>query len=149
MATTDPTLLVRAAGCVLWRHSVDSPNIEIALIYRPQWEDWSHPKGKLHHGETHRSAAVREVREETGMGCLLGVPLPTARYCDAQGRPKEVRYWAAEATDGDFMPNREVSRLVWLPPVDARQQITHDRDQELIDALLSALHETGESSDRR
>ncbi|MEU4067694.1 NUDIX hydrolase [Streptomyces wedmorensis] len=131
--TDAPPIL--AAGCVLWRPALSGQGIEIALVFRPKWTDWSHPKGKLKRGEEARSGAVREVLEETGATCVLGVELPTVRYRD-QGRPKEVRYWAAQATGGSFEPNREVTRLLWLAPEDARTRLTRDRDKELVDALL-------------
>ncbi|MEV4427317.1 NUDIX hydrolase [Streptomyces sp. R-07] len=131
---TTPTPIL-AAGCVLWRPAVSGHGIEIALVFRPKWADWSHPKGKLKHGEEARSGAAREVREETGMSCVLGVELPTVRY-QVQGRPKEVRYWTAEATEGSFEPNSEVTRLLWLPPAAARDRLTQNRDKDLVDALL-------------
>ena len=56
-----------------------------------------------------------------------------------EGRPKEVRYWAAEADGGTFAVNREVDRMVWLPPTAARHRLTHDRDRPLVDALLRTL----------
>lgn len=108
------TTPVLAAGAVLWRRSPHDDGVEIALIHRPKYDDWSHPKGKLKRGEDPVAAALREIREETGMECVLGAPLPTARYL-ADGRPKEVRYWAAEAVSGTFAVNDEVDRLVWLP----------------------------------
>lgn len=130
---------VLAAGCVLWRRSPSGHGIELALVHRPKWDDWSHPKGKLKRGEEARQGAAREVLEETGMTCDLGTELPTAFY-QVEGRPKEVRYWAAEATGGRFEPNREVDRLLWLPPAAARDRLTQPRDRLLIDALLDALH---------
>ncbi|ARZ68547.1 NUDIX hydrolase [Streptomyces sp. HU2014] len=136
--------IVQAAGCVLWRRTPTGEGIELALVFRPKWADWSHPKGKLKRGEGAREAAVREVWEETGMTCALGAPLPTARYVDAQGRPKEVRYWAARAVGGEFVPSREVSRMVWLAPDAAHATLTHDRDRKLISALHSVLGEDGE-----
>ncbi|HET6354933.1 NUDIX hydrolase [Streptomyces sp.] len=133
--------VILAAGCVLWRRSAFGDGIEIALVHRPKWDDWSHPKGKLKRGEDARGGAVREVLEETGMTCDLGPELTTVWY-QVEGRPKEVRYWAAEATGGLFEPNREVDRLVWLPPADARGRLTQDRDRQLVSALLDTLHVT-------
>ncbi len=129
---------VLAAGAVLWRHSPHGGGLQIALIHRPRYDDWSHPKGKVKSGESVKRAALREVKEETGMDCVLGAPLPSCRYL-AGGRPKEVRYWAAEAGEGTFTPGREVDRLVWLSPGMARLRLTHDRDRPLIDALLRTL----------
>ncbi|MCB8907826.1 MULTISPECIES: NUDIX hydrolase [unclassified Streptomyces] len=135
MNTPTPQPPILAAGCVLWRRARSGHGIEIAVVFRPKWSDWSHPKGKLKSGEEARAAAVREVREETGMTCALGVELPTVRY-RIQGRPKEVRYWAAEATGGSFEPNREVTRLLWLTPEAARTCLTQDRDKDLIGVFL-------------
>ncbi|GAA1664825.1 NUDIX hydrolase [Streptomyces yatensis] len=130
---------VLAAGCVLWRRSPHGGGLEIALVHRPRYDDWSHPKGKLKPGEDALHGAVREVVEETGMGCAPGAVLPTLHYM-AKGRPKEVRYWAAEAVDDEpFVANREVDRLLWLPPDAARHRLSYDHDRTLIDALLHAL----------
>jgi 8-oxo-dGTP diphosphatase len=129
---------VRAAGVVLWRRSPYDGGIELALIHRPRYDDWSLPKGKLKRGEEFAAAALRETREETGMECVLGAPLPSTRYL-VEGRPKEVRYWAAEAGAGTFAVNHEVDRLIWLPPTAARHRLTNDRDRPLVDALLRAV----------
>ncbi|MFH8678092.1 NUDIX hydrolase [Streptomyces lydicus] len=136
---TTPQKPVRAAGCVLWRRAASEAGLEIALVHRPKYDDWSHPKGKLKRGEDALVGAVREVAEETGMDCRPGAPLPTASYL-ANGRPKQVRYWAAEAVAGAFTPSDEVDRLAWLSPTDARARLTQERDRPLIDALLAALH---------
>ncbi|WP_373687313.1 NUDIX hydrolase [Streptomyces lunaelactis] len=134
----DDTVL--AAGCVLWRRSPHGDGgIEICLVHRPKYDDWSHPKGKLKRGEDALAGAVREVLEETGRSCVPGARLPTAHYI-ANARPKQVSYWAAEATTGSFVPNEEVDRVLWLPPAVPRNRLTQPRDRTLLDALLDALH---------
>ncbi|MFD5113877.1 MULTISPECIES: NUDIX hydrolase [unclassified Streptomyces] len=133
--------VVLAAGCVLWRRSASGDGIELALVHRPKYDDWSHPKGKLKRAEDALAGALREVLEETGHHCAPGARLGTVRYL-AQGRPKEVSYWAAEATDGAFIPNDEVDRIAWLVPPAARDRLTQPRDRLLVDALLNALHAT-------
>jgi 8-oxo-dGTP diphosphatase len=142
MTTPDPAgdgaggaTTVRAAGTVLWRRSAADGRLEIALVHRPRYDDWSLPKGKVKRGEDDAAAAVRETHEETGMRCVLGAPLPTTRY-RVEGRPKVVRYWSAEAVGGGFTPSREVDRVVWLPPVAARHRLTHDRDRPVVDAFV-------------
>ncbi|MGF1427795.1 NUDIX hydrolase [Kitasatospora sp. LaBMicrA B282] len=135
---------VLAAGAVVWlpggprRDGTGERKPRIAVIHRPKYDDWSLPKGKLHAGETPWQAALREVEEETGLVCRLQAPLPVQHYL-AQGRPKEVRYWAAVPIGGEFRPNREVDRMKWLKPEKAKARLTHARDRELVDALLAVL----------
>jgi 8-oxo-dGTP diphosphatase len=132
-----PTL-IRAAGCVLWRRSPYDDALELCLVHRPRYDDWSFPKGKLKRTEDPATAARREVLEETGMTCELGPVLPSAHYL-VEGQPKEVHYWAAAATGGAFTPNDEVDRIRWLTPTAARERLTQPRDRDLVDALLAAL----------
>jgi 8-oxo-dGTP diphosphatase len=120
---------------VLWRRSPVDGGLEIALIHRPKYDDWSLPKGKLKRGETALDGARREVKEETGLDCVPGRVLPSSTYL-VDGRPKVVRYWAAEAGEGSFAPNREVDRMIWLPPTAARNRLTHERDRAVLDAFL-------------
>jgi 8-oxo-dGTP diphosphatase len=127
---------VLAAGCVLWRRSPVDGGLEICLVHRPKYDDWSHPKGRLKRDEETLAAALREVKEETGYDAAPGTPLSTSRY-EANGRPKQVSYWAAEATSGAFAPNDEVDRILWLPSAAARERLTQPRDQDLVDELLA------------
>jgi 8-oxo-(d)GTP phosphatase len=122
--------IVLAAGAVLWRRGPDG-GPEVALVHRPKYDDWSLPKGKLLPQEHPVAAAVREVREETGFGAVLGLPLPTQHYL-ALGRPKQVDYWAARALGGDFTPSHEVDQLMWTPAGEAPARLTHPRDGDLV-----------------
>jgi 8-oxo-dGTP pyrophosphatase MutT (NUDIX family) len=121
---------VRAAGAVL-----ENDAGEVAVIYRPKYEDWTLPKGKLEPGETEEEAAVREVEEETGYLGELGDELGQVSYTDRHGRPKVVRYWRMKVTGGEFQPNREVSELLWLPPGQAAERLSFDRDREILARL--------------
>lgn len=139
---------IKAAGVVIWRHgdaygpdSGDVPDeVELALVHRPQWFDWTFPKGKRKAGERSREAAVREALEETGLRVELGWKLPTQHYT-VKGRPKRVKYWSAVRVGGRFAANPEVDRLIWLPASEARRRLTYEHDRELVDALLKHLAE--------
>jgi 8-oxo-dGTP diphosphatase len=116
---------VRAAGGVIRREG------RIAVVHRPRYDDWSLPKGKLDPGETWEEAALREVREETGLECELGDELSSASYHDRKGRSKLVRYWLMDPVGGEFAPNDEVDELRWLTPAEAAALLTYPRDREL------------------
>jgi 8-oxo-dGTP diphosphatase len=131
--TTDP---LHAAGAVVWRGEEDGP--EVAVIHRPRYDDWTFPKGKLEAGEHVIAAALREVREETGLTVVLGRPLPTVRY-PLQGRLKRVDYWTARvAGDDGFVPGDEVDELRWVPLDRARELLSHAWDVDLLGALTAA-----------
>lgn len=124
--------IVHAAGAVLWR-PVDStnPGLEIAVIHRPRYDDWSLPKGKVDPGETAPVAAVREVCEETGHHAILGRRLDMVSYPIEAG-VKKVSYWAARSTGGDFTAGNEVDELVWLPIPDALKKLTYPHDRKML-----------------
>ncbi len=111
---TGETATVQAAGGVVWRRRPGA-GVEVLLVHRPKYDDWSFPKGKLDPGESHRDAAVREVFEETGLRCEVGPEIASTQYRDQQGRPKIVRYWAMEAQGGGFDANHEVDEVRWVP----------------------------------
>jgi 8-oxo-dGTP diphosphatase len=125
---------VEAAGGVVMRKGPEET--EIAVVHRPRYDDWSFPKGKLDPGETFEEAALREVREETGLICRLGPELAFAHYNDNKGRPKLVRYWLmAVIEDPGFEPNEEVNELRWLTPAEATELLTYSRDRNLVKTL--------------
>jgi 8-oxo-(d)GTP phosphatase len=130
---------VRAAGGVLWRVT-PAAGLEIALIHRPKYDDWSLPKGKLARGEHVLTAAVREVEEETGVPVRLGRPLPSQHYL-VDGRPKEVQYWAAHPRQNShppFSPTDEVDEFVWLPVGEAQRQLSRARDSDILASFTAA-----------
>lgn len=120
---------IEAAGGVIIRDG------KVAVVHRDRYDDWSLPKGKLDAGESFEAAALREVREETGLECELGRELDPVSYVDQKGRPKIVRYWLMEVTAGEFEANEEVDEMRWLPPDQAAVLLTYPHDRELVEGV--------------
>lgn len=128
--------VIYAAGAVLWRLGAKK-KVEIALIHRPRYDDWSLPKGKLDPNETMIGCAYREVIEETGYSAIFGPELGHATYI-VDGVTKFVKYWSAQVSgEPTGKPNpQEVDAVLWLSPADARKKLTLDDDRSVVDFFL-------------
>jgi 8-oxo-(d)GTP phosphatase len=138
-------MTVFAAGALCWRE-VDG-QLLIAIIHRKRYGDWSWPKGKVDPGESLPQAAVREIREETGLKVKLGVHLGTQKYMLQNGAAKEVHYWAAKVSDkslaeSTFKPDEEVERIEWKTPKEIVDLLSYEQDKEFLVKLVD-LHSKG------
>lgn len=80
-----------SAGGVAYRRRGGA--VELALISVGAAERWQLPKGLVGRGETPERAALREVREETGLECEIEAPLETIEYWYFSGAgPSRVRF---------------------------------------------------------
>ena len=130
---TDPPLVV-AAGAVVVR-AAGRGSGEVLLVHRPKYDDWSFPKGKLDPGEPVRSAAVREVLEETGVRIRLGPPLSDQAYLygPRHDRVKLVHYWLGRVRGDDdvsgYAPNAEIDQVRWVGVDKAARLLDYPRDR--------------------
>ena len=136
---------VVAAGAILWR--VEKGELKVAIIHRARYDDWSWPKGKLDKGETIAQAAVREIREETGLKVTLGVHLAEINYTLPNGSNKQVHYWAANVSDKalantNFKPSEEVEKVDWKTVAQVRKLLSYEFDYVPLNNLV-ALHDAG------
>jgi 8-oxo-dGTP diphosphatase len=123
---------VKAAGGVVWRRAPGGA-VELVVVHRPRYDDWSLPKGKLGPGESWEQAALREVEEEVGLRCRLGDELPPVSYRDSKGREKAVRYWLMEPDGAErFTPNDEVDEMRWVDVAAAVALLSYPHDAELV-----------------
>ena len=136
---------MRAAGALVWREK--GGDLQVLLVHRPRYNDWSFPKGKLESGESLCACAVREVAEETGVQVRLEQPLETIRYRLGDGTRKEVRYWAARELDRGSpalaargriprASRSEIDGVQWLGVKEARKRLDHAIDRDLLGSLV-------------
>jgi 8-oxo-dGTP diphosphatase len=144
---------------VVWR--LKAGELQVLLVHRPRYDDWSWPKGKVEPGEPLVWAALRETVEETGRQVVLGAPLPGVAYGLSAGRRKEVHYWSARVADGPDGPDgaddapalgargpirlarkSEIDDARWFAAARARQRLTRSTDRPQLEAVVQA-HRAG------
>ena len=163
MPAPRPQRLVRSAGALVWRFAdptrvarpgepIDPADIEVLMVHRPRYHDWSWPKGKAENGEPLLAAAVREVEEETGQIITLGAPLTTQRYRLGGGQTKEVHYWVGTPLPADAAaarlrapaaraPRTEIDQTRWASPEAASDMLTRRGDRRLLADLVARASE--------
>lgn len=143
---------VLAAGALVWRLKNDK--LQVLVVHRPRYDDWSFPKGKAEPGESMVLTAIREVAEETGRQIVLGRYLGKARRRLVSGRKKRTLYWAAqvlpEAGPGKGLraavkpaSKREIDKVRWWKVKKAARKLTHADDKRLL-ARLVDWYESGQ-----
>jgi 8-oxo-(d)GTP phosphatase len=126
---------IHSAGGVLWRPAADgSGAVEVLLVHRPKYDDWSLPKGKREPGEHILLTAVREIWEETSVRPVLGPRLRTVEYL-VHDRPKQVDYWAAYCPADQAAASHEIDAVSWLPLPQALDRLSYPRDVDVIKSL--------------
>lgn len=137
--------MIHAAGGVAWRSKgprksdpEGKDRVEVLLVHRPSYDDWTFPKGKPNRGEALPVTAVREIEEETGYPVRLCHPLPETLY-RVRGGMKRVSYWVARptGTPRSFKPNAEIDEVRWVKVGKARKLLTYDHDRVLLKAFTA------------
>ncbi len=131
--------IVASGGVVIDTKSADSPLV--LLVHRPEYDDWSFPKGKLDAGETIEQAALREVKEETGLDCRIIQSLSPIRYSyrnrSGRIRQKIVHYFLMEPVAGRIAVNiHEIDAAQWYKASDALVRLSYEYDRKLLDSLF-------------
>lgn len=139
-------MTVFAAGALCWRQLLGEPHV--LVVHRDSHKDVSFPKGKQEKGkgECIPVTAVREVEEETGLHIVLGPYLGTVEYTLPSGTDKVVHYWASRIDDaealqalGAFVPNDEITEVMWMSIPEARRKLSYAFDVELLDRLTALI----------
>jgi 8-oxo-dGTP diphosphatase len=129
------TDVIPAAGAVVWRPAADAVHeVEVLLVHRSKYDDWSLPKGNREPGEHILLTAVREVFEKTGIHSVLGPRLPTVEH-KSGNFCKRVDYWSVLSPNHQATTGHGVDAASWLPLPQAIQRLSYPRDAVVMAGL--------------
>lgn len=133
--------IILAAGALVWRKSKEK-KIEIAVIHRPKYNDWTIPKGKVELNESSIACAYREVIEETSLETEFGMYLGEVKYQSLDG-PKQVSFWSAQVVkENTFTPNSEVDAIKWVEAAKAAKFLSLESDKEILSKFNKLKYES-------
>jgi 8-oxo-dGTP diphosphatase len=128
---------IKAGGGVVNR---GNGKTEYLLVHRPRYDDWTLPKGKLNRREGYLEAALREVREETGVRADHPTSVGSIGYSTDQGNRKVVRWWLmGEAEATKFKKNNEVDEVAWLSKPKALKRLDYEADRNVLERADSLI----------
>jgi 8-oxo-dGTP pyrophosphatase MutT (NUDIX family) len=142
-----PTETQVSAGGVVYRHKKNG--LEVALIKVGPIIRWQLPKGIVDEGETPDQAAVREVREETGLVAKIESPIETIEYWYVSGgKTGKVRYhkfvhfylmkYRSGSTDDH---DHEVMEARWVSITDAIRMLSFKSERGLVEKSREMIGE--------
>lgn len=140
------TIQQTSAGGIVFRKLDD--RIDVALIARTSPRRriiWALPKGWVEPGETIPDAALREIREETGLTGRLVEPLGQIEYSfyspeDSARIQKTVHFFLVEFLSGDTADHdHEVDEARWWPLDAALAQMTYQSERQVMEKARGRL----------
>jgi len=128
-----------SAGGVLVRSINGRPHV---AAIRPQGKPgiWALPKGKIDPGESAAEAAVREVREETGVEAEPIEKLGEIEYTYERKKgpvDKRVAFWLFQYLSGELHHDHEIADVRWMPLEEAAEALTYEGEREMVKRALS------------
>lgn len=118
------------------------------------------PKGNVDGGEKPVEAAVREVREETGIDADPLVKLADIKYVYSRSWSDQakifkivsfflMKYRGGEIDDLKPEMRHEVRRAFWIPLKDAPSQLSYKGEKEVAEKALAYVQEHGKTLARK
>lgn len=135
-------MAIRAVGGVALR-GTPTGTLQVLLI-RKRGGLWTLPKGRVKRGEADECALVRELREETGLDCMVGEPVSEANYKIVKAgrmRRKIVVYYIVWPQQGELRPGTAegIEAVRWVDVPRALKRIGRPRVRAVVRSALTLV----------
>jgi 8-oxo-dGTP pyrophosphatase MutT (NUDIX family) len=137
-----------SAGGIVFRMDGDVP---LFLLIRDSYANWGFPKGHVERGEQPDQAALREVREETGLQALAlrGLVDTIDWYFRFRGRliHKSCHFYLMETTEEATSPQRAegITACQWIAYAPAHEALSYANARDVLRrarAMIGAVTES-------
>lgn len=136
-----------SAGAVVYFKDEQQERLEYLVLHYGS-SHWDFPKGKLEPGESDEMAAIREIKEETGLDVELDKGFEHRLFYRFRSREgelvsKQVTFFVAQSKTKEVVLSEEHSDFKWLTYEEARRILTYDNAVNLLDvahAFITRLH---------
>lgn len=135
----DETPRILQACAVPYRIN-EAGELEFCLITSSGRGDWIFPKGIIDPGETPKTTAVKESREEAGLhGTIEGKPLGEYEYSKWDASLRVTAYLMRVTAEDKTWDEAEFRQRCWYTAKEAKKLIRRNKLQTLLDAALTRL----------
>ena len=128
----------KLCGAVIYRYNINKLEI---LLLKHNSGHWSFAKGHVKDNETEEETAIREIKEETNLDCVLDNSFRFVNtFSPLQDVVKNVIYFIGyPSNDSLKIDNNEISEYKWLSVEDAYNTLTFDNDKEVLRKALEYI----------
>lgn len=133
------TQSIQKAGGIVTQQSAESGALQVYLIHRPRYDDWTLPKGHVDEGENIEKAALREVFEETGLMCenLSKLPVHTYEMPNGDGATNtaaqaEVHFFHMKVLAKSNPIDSEADQGDWFSVAEAVERMSYPSSKEYL-----------------
>ncbi len=127
----------------------DGDEWRILVVYQISYRGddfWTFPKGHAEEGECGKEAALRELREETGITSLTlldnkKIIISYSYVHDGVDVEKSVEYFVGlcESKDTHISQPNEIKELRWCSHAEAKKLLTHQNSRDVLNNVLTHL----------
>lgn len=132
-----------SAGGIVFNNEGQVLLINNAALRNPKKSYWGFPKGHIDPGESSKDAAIREVKEETGLDVEIIQKIGDSKYTftfEGEKIFKVVIMFLMKKVGGEIkVQEEELLGAEWVSSEDALTKLSFPKDKELFKLAIEML----------